>query len=50
MLETGFGELQSAWDKANKLQEKYPDLIEDIDVLIFNTEKERVAYIRDNTK
>lgn len=50
VLKTGFGELQSAWDEANRLQKQYPDLIEDADVLVFNTEKEQLEYLRNNTK
>ena len=49
VLETGYGTEKQAWDKANKLGEKYPEYIKDYDVLFFYTEKERVSYITEST-
>jgi hypothetical protein len=50
VLETGCGTHEQAWDKANKLNKKYPDIIADYDVLIFETEIERLEFIRESTK
>lgn len=50
VLGTGFGNEESAWKRANNLYKKYPDIIEDYDVLFFNTERERLVFIREQTK
>ena len=44
VLETGWGEHERAWERANRLQAKYPNY--DVDVLVFVTEQERIEYIR----
>lgn len=50
VVSTGFGTHEKAWEKANGLQTKYPETMVDCDVLLFNTEAERVNYIREQTK
>lgn len=50
VLETGLGNEESAWNKANTLYEKHPDIVEDYDVLFFTTERERLEFIREQTK
>ena len=47
VLETGYDTHEKAWVMANLIQEDYPEW--DIDVLVFNSRKERIEYIRQNS-
>lgn len=50
LLETGYGSEAAAWGSANQLARQYPDLVQDYDVLYFSTEKERIVFIKNQSK
>lgn len=50
VLKTGYGSEKQAWDNANNLNTKYPEIVKDYDVLYFDTEKDMLEYFIDSAK